>query len=101
MRRYRTRGGSVKVNLVLSEPPRYDGLTDEEQRLIRTAGVNICPSIDYLERAWQDATRGVPAEGPYIEVEVPSEGTPSISLTYQACDETRCLAPVTTEVALR
>ena len=72
MRRYRTRGASVKVNLVLSEPPVYEGVSDEEQQLMRTAGVNICPSIDYLERAWQDATLGKPAEHPYVEAELPS-----------------------------
>ena len=72
MERYRTRGASVKVNLVLSEPPVYEGVTDEEQELMRTAGVNICPSIDYLERAWQDATLGKPAEHPYVEAELPS-----------------------------
>ena len=27
MRRYRTRGGSVKINMVLSEPPRYEGVS--------------------------------------------------------------------------
>ncbi len=72
MERYRTRGASVKVNLLLSEPPVYEGVTDEEQQLMRTAGVNICPSIDYLERAWQDATLGKPAEHPYVEAELPS-----------------------------
>ncbi len=72
MRRYRTRGGSVKVNLLLAEPPRYEGVSEEEQALMRTAGVNICPSIDYLERAWQDATLGKPAEHPYVEAELPS-----------------------------
>jgi phytoene dehydrogenase-like protein len=72
IRRYRTRGGSVKVNLVLSEPPRYAGVSEEEQQLMMTAGVNICPSIDYLERAWQDATLGRPAERPYVEAELPS-----------------------------
>ena len=72
MARYRTRGASVKVNLLLSEPPVYEGVTDSEQQLMRTAGVNICPSIDYLERAWQDATLGRPAEHPYVEAELPS-----------------------------
>ena len=62
MRRFRSRGGSVKVNWVLSEPPRYEGVSAEDgARLLRT-GVALCPSVDYLERAWQDATRGVPAE---------------------------------------
>jgi len=72
MARYRTRGASVKVNMVLSEPPVYTGVSDEEQQLMRTAGVNICPSIDYLERAWQDACLGKPAEHPYVEAELPS-----------------------------
>jgi phytoene dehydrogenase-like protein len=72
MRRYRTRGGSVKVNMVLSEPPRYEGVSEEEQRMMMHAGVNVCPSIDYLERAWQDATLGRPAENPYVEAELPS-----------------------------
>ncbi|UJA21354.1 NAD(P)/FAD-dependent oxidoreductase [Thermoleophilia bacterium SCSIO 60948] len=72
MRRYKTRGGSVKVNLVLSEPPRYEGVSEEDAKLMLTAGVNLCPSIDYLERAWQDATRGIPAREPYVEAELPS-----------------------------
>jgi len=79
MRRFRSRGGSVKINCILSEPPRYDNVTDEEQaRLLRT-GVAICPSIDSLERAWQDAVRGQPAEEPYLEIEVPSSVDPSLT----------------------
>jgi phytoene dehydrogenase-like protein len=73
MRRYRSRGGSVKVNWILSEPPRF-----ADERLLHTS-LAICPSIDYLERAWQDATRGVPAEGPYIEVEVPTAIDPTLT----------------------
>jgi phytoene dehydrogenase-like protein len=79
MERFRSRGGSVKVNCVLSEPPRYEGVpADEREQLLRT-GVALCPSIDYLERAWQDATRGVPAEGPYVEIEVPSAVDPTLT----------------------
>ena len=35
------------------------------------SGVAFCPSIDQLERAWQDAYLAVPSEVPYLEVEVP------------------------------
>jgi phytoene dehydrogenase-like protein len=73
MRRYRSRGGSVKINWILSEPPRFG-----DERLLHTS-LAICPSVDYLERAWQDATRGVPAEGPYIEVEVPTAIDPALT----------------------
>jgi phytoene dehydrogenase-like protein len=72
MRRYRTRGGSVKINMVLSEPPRYEGVTEEQHRMLHTTGVNLCPSIDYLERAWQDCLMGQPAAEPYVEAELPS-----------------------------
>jgi phytoene dehydrogenase-like protein len=72
MRRYRTRGGSVKINMVLSEPPRYEGVSDEMQEVLRHTGVNLCPSIAYLERAWQDAVSGRPAAEPYVECELPS-----------------------------
>jgi phytoene dehydrogenase-like protein len=72
MRRYRTRGGSVKINLVLSEAPRYEGVTEEQQHMLERTGVNLCPSIDYLERAWQDALAGRPAAAPYVEAELPS-----------------------------
>jgi phytoene dehydrogenase-like protein len=72
MRRFRTRGGSVKINMVLSEPPRYVGVDDEMQETLRHTGVNLCPSIDYLERAWQDALGGRPAAEPYVEAELPS-----------------------------
>jgi phytoene dehydrogenase-like protein len=34
--------------------------------------VNLCPSVDYLEQAWQDALAGRPADAPYVECELPS-----------------------------
>ena len=72
MGRYRTRGGSVKINMVLSEPPRYEGADSETLAMLHKTGVNLCPSVDYLERAWQDALAGRPAENPYVEAELPS-----------------------------
>jgi phytoene dehydrogenase-like protein len=79
IRRYKTRGGSVKVNCILSEPPRYEGVsTEDAARLLRT-GISICPSIDYLERAWQDAVRGEPAVAPYVEIEVPTSVDPGLT----------------------
>jgi phytoene dehydrogenase-like protein len=79
MRRYRTRGASVKVNLVLSEPPRYAGVTGDEQRMLLHTGVALCGSVPELERAWQEAVLGRPAETPYIEVEVPSAVDPTLA----------------------
>ncbi|HET6831007.1 MAG TPA: NAD(P)/FAD-dependent oxidoreductase [Solirubrobacterales bacterium] len=91
MAAYRTRGASVKVNMVLSEPPVYEGLSEEDSRHLLTAGVNWCPSLDYLERAWQDAVRGVPSEHPYVELEVPSSIDPSLT------DDDRWIATMFTQ----
>jgi phytoene dehydrogenase-like protein len=79
MRRYRTRGASVKINAVLSEPPHYVNAPNGIGEQLLHASVAICPSVPYLERAWQDAQRGVPAEGPYIEVEVPTAVDPTLT----------------------
>ena len=79
IRRYRSRGGSVKINCVLSEPPEFDGLSAAETEELLHASFTLCPSIDYLERAWQDACRGRPSESPYIEVEVPSVSDPGLT----------------------
>ena len=79
LERYKTRGGSVKVNWVLSEPPRYENFSDADRALLLRSGVAFCPSIDYLERAWQDAVRGKPAASPYLEVEIPTTIDPSLT----------------------
>ena len=77
--RYRTRGGSVKINMVLSEPPRFEGLADDVQRVLHHTGVTLCPSIGYLDRAWMDACDGHPATHPYVEFELPSAVDPSLT----------------------
>jgi phytoene dehydrogenase-like protein len=79
IRRYRSRGGSVKINCVLSEPPRFDSLSGEQAEELLHASFTLCPSLDYLERAWQDACRGEPSESPYVEVEVPSVSDPGLT----------------------
>jgi phytoene dehydrogenase-like protein len=79
MRRYRTRGGSVKINAVLSEPPRFERVPREVGERLWHASLALCPSLDYLEHAWQDAQRGFPAAGPYIEVEVPTAVDPTLT----------------------
>ena len=91
MAAYRTRGASVKINMVLSEAPVYEGLSEEDSRHLLTAGVNWCPSLGYLERAWQDAVRGVPSEHPYVEMEVPS------SIDSSLTDDDRWIATMFTQ----
>ncbi|HEX6231085.1 MAG TPA: NAD(P)/FAD-dependent oxidoreductase [Actinomycetota bacterium] len=74
VRRYRTRSGSVKVNVALSELPAFAGW-DQDGDLHRGL-VAVSPSVEYLERAWDDAKYGRMSEHPYVEVVFPTAHEP-------------------------
>jgi phytoene dehydrogenase-like protein len=70
VKRYRTRSGSVKVNVALSELPAFPSWDQEGQ--VHRGLAAVSPSIEYLERAWDDAKYGRPSEHPYVEVVFPT-----------------------------
>src|SRR4029453_13968910 len=70
IKRYRTRSGSVKVNVALSELPSFPSWDQEGRFHMGLSAVS--PSIEYLERAWDDAKYGRPSEHPYVEVVFPT-----------------------------
>jgi phytoene dehydrogenase-like protein len=74
---YRTRSGSVKVNYALETLPEFASW-DQEGSLHRGL-VAISPSIEYLERAWDDAKHGRPAEHPYVEAVFPTAHEPDLA----------------------
>jgi phytoene dehydrogenase-like protein len=41
--------------------------------------MHICPSIDYVERAWDDAKYGRPSRSPMLEMTVPTMYDPSLA----------------------
>jgi phytoene dehydrogenase-like protein len=43
------------------------------------ATMHICPSIDYVERAWDDAKYGRPSERPLLELTIPAMYDPSLA----------------------
>ncbi|MEX1264315.1 MAG: NAD(P)/FAD-dependent oxidoreductase [Actinomycetota bacterium] len=67
---YKTKSGSVKVNVALGELPNFPSW-DQDGDLHRGM-VAISPSIEYLERAWDDAKHGRPSEHPYVEAMFPT-----------------------------
>lgn len=75
VKRYRTRSGSVKVNVALSALPAFpswDQVGDPHRGLVA-----ISPSIEYLERAWDDAKYGRMSEHPYVEAVFPTAHEPT------------------------
>jgi phytoene dehydrogenase-like protein len=74
VRRYRTRSGSVKLNVALSELPEFPSWEHETSLHLGLAAIS--PSIEYLERAWDDAKYGRMSEHPYVEVVFPTAHEP-------------------------
>ena len=72
IRRYKTRSGSVKVNLALSDLPRPSSWEGATPGAPHTGIMAISPSLEYLERAWDDAKYGRTSEHPYIEAMFPT-----------------------------
>jgi phytoene dehydrogenase-like protein len=72
IRRFRTRSGSVKVNLAMSELPRPSAWQGATPGAPHTGIMAISPSLEYLERAWDDAKYGRCSENPYLEAVFPT-----------------------------
>jgi phytoene dehydrogenase-like protein len=78
IRKFRSEGTSLKMNLALSGLPEfrsYPGAPGPQHR----ATMHICPSVEYIERAWDDAKYGRPSHSPLIEMTIPTMYDPSLA----------------------
>ncbi|UCF20035.1 MAG: NAD(P)/FAD-dependent oxidoreductase [Gemmatimonadota bacterium] len=77
VRNIRYKGACARVNLALSELPQFsDGPADGSH--LRGA-IAIAPSIEYLERAYDDAKYGRLSREPYLEAIIPSVTEPELA----------------------
>ena len=77
VRRYKFRGSSGKVNVALDALPDFKAIPGPGAHL---RGANsISPSIDYMERAYDDAKYGRFSRRPYIDMVIPSLTDPSVA----------------------
>jgi len=74
---FKFQGTSAKVNFALDAPPRYPGFGDRTDHL--RGFINLGPSIDYIERAFDDAKYGEYSRKPYIDGCVQSLVDPDMS----------------------
>jgi len=82
IRRFRTEGTSLKMNLALKGLPEfkaYPGCSAGAPGPQHRATMHICPSIEYVERAWDDAKYGRPSRSPLIEMTIPTMYDPSLA----------------------
>ncbi len=78
IRKYRSEGTSCKINLALDGLPNFSALPGAPGPQHR-ATMHICPSLDYVERAWDDAKYGRPSASPLLELTIPTMYDPSLA----------------------
>jgi len=77
VRRYKFRGSSGKVNLALDALPDFKSMPGQGAHL--RGAISISPSIEYMERAYDDAKYGRYSRKPYIDIVIPSLTDPSVA----------------------
>jgi phytoene dehydrogenase-like protein len=78
IRKFRIEGTSAKINLALSGLPEFTAFPGAPGPHHK-ATMHICPSIEYVERAWDDAKYGRPSERPLLELTIPTMYDPSLA----------------------
>jgi phytoene dehydrogenase-like protein len=77
VRRYKFRGSSGKVNIALDALPDFKCLPGPGAHL--RGAISISPSVEYMERAYDDAKYGEFSRRPYIDMVIPSLTDPSVA----------------------
>ena len=77
IRRFRFQGTSSKVNFALDGVPRYPTLGDRTDQF--RGFTNIGPSMEYLERAFDDAKYGWYSQRPYLDCAIQSTIDPDMA----------------------
>ncbi|MDE2085290.1 MAG: NAD(P)/FAD-dependent oxidoreductase, partial [Xanthomonadaceae bacterium] len=70
IKRFRVRGSSGKVNIALNALPDFTCLPGEGP--LHRGAISISPSVDYIERAYDEAKYGQFSKNPYIDMIIPS-----------------------------
>ncbi len=77
VRRFKFRGSSAKVNLALAGLPEFTCLPGPGPHL--RGAFSISPSVEYLERAYDDAKYGDFSRRPYMDIVLPSMIDPGMA----------------------
>jgi phytoene dehydrogenase-like protein len=63
---------SAKINLALSEPPEFRCLPEKGIGPHHNGTIHISPTLEYIERAFDDAKYGEPSSEPILEITLPT-----------------------------
>ncbi len=79
LRRLRTAGSGFKINFALGELPDFKALPGRTVGPQHRGGIIIAPSIEYLERAWDEAKYGHPSSRPFTQFVIQSATDPTLA----------------------
>jgi phytoene dehydrogenase-like protein len=68
----RMQGCSVKINLALDTLPDFTAYPGAHLGPHHGATMHICPSMDYVDRAWEEGQAGRPSTQPLLEITIPT-----------------------------
>jgi phytoene dehydrogenase-like protein len=77
VRRFKFRGSSGKVNLALDALPTFTALPQPGEHL--RGAISISPSVDDMERAYDEAKYGHWSSKPYVDIVIPTLVDPSMA----------------------
>ncbi len=69
---WRSRSATFRMNLALSELPRFAALSGENDPAHMKGSINISPSLGYLQRAYDDARAFGWSRAPVVSINIPS-----------------------------
>ena len=85
VRGYRSQGAAAKVNLALASLPSFHGVEmSRASGLAQLSGrIHVGSSIDYLERAFDEAKYGDYSKSPYMDITIPTLTDPTLAAEGQ------------------
>ena len=75
----RTTGSGCKINFALSELPDFLALPGKSLAPQHCGGIMIAPSLDYMDRAWDEAKHGAPSSQPFSQMVIQSATDPTVA----------------------
>jgi phytoene dehydrogenase-like protein len=75
----RMEGVATKVNLALDGLPDFVAAPGTAVGPQHRGTIHIGPTIEYIDRAWDDARQGRPSDHPFMEITIPTTYDPSLA----------------------
>jgi len=75
----RMRDNAVRINCALSELPDFKAYLGEQPGLQYKGRFRIIPSMEYVEKAWDDTKYGRPSRRPFLSCSIPTMVEPELA----------------------